>query len=515
MATFNLFRRLEPRQPDVNLDRGFRAETADAAYFIGKQWAMGEHVGEDASSPVQVQVRSQHVPIDPINDDPLLDPKVVPIEAIMEHEHNDWWTPGRRVHLGQAYAQSQSLGPPQPSDASRSFGTDETKLPPPYGQLNGRAWDGLEFYKADPAHAVFSEVPSQPVDNWDPSELMYSGSLTAGGVKLSVPRHDGGRLDWYSVDANSPFLPAPAQMREESLIVDRMTYPGAPHPRWWQIEDHTVDIGGFPPDRGHFATMLLVDVLVNHIDDLFSFPVSAVAGCAVRLDDVKLRDSFDDEWEILPPNDWQMFRVKGLDETSLIVWPSVTTPLRGPMIEEVLLGVDEDSNKLWAVELRAHGSDLPTEGVRKFVEDATNGSGGEQVEPADGSARIGYSYYPIQGAMEHWHPYQREQIDGRARFVQGRVDDPTEQPGGFMDEPVTELLYDRANYTEAAANQTEPVHQIEPATVPRFGLRLTRNRMLARDVNGDPVLWVQRHRSPLKEPPTPGLTHDALLPRRR
>ena len=57
------------------------------------------------------------------------------------------------------------------------------------------------------------------------------------------------------------------------VIPGRLDYPGAPNPRWWQIEDRAVDIGGFAPDRSHLATMLLLDVALAHADDWFSFPV--------------------------------------------------------------------------------------------------------------------------------------------------------------------------------------------------------------------------------------------------
>jgi hypothetical protein len=42
----------------------------------------------------------------------------------------------------------------------------------------------------------------------------------------------------------------------------------------------------------------------------------------------------------------------------VVVWPSATTPLTGPVLDAVVLGVDEDANVLWAVELRADRQDL-------------------------------------------------------------------------------------------------------------------------------------------------------------
>jgi hypothetical protein len=183
----------------------------------------------------------------------------------------------------------------------------------------------------------------------------------------------------------------------------------------------------------------------------------------------------------------------------------VATPLTGALLEDVLLGVDEDANALFAVELRAAGRDLPTEGVAPTPAPAPGG------EPEDASARRGYRYRPSAGARRYWHPYVLERVNGRRRFVQGRLANLDAVPPALFPEPVAEVLYDRANFTPDPANQVEPVHQIEPATVPRYGLRLQRQRVLARDVDGNPVLWVQRRRLPLHDPPASTLRFDTLL----
>ena len=114
-------------------------------------------------------------------------------------------------------------------------------------------------------------------------------------------RHDGGDLDWYSVDGTGP-LPAPATPVDPvGVYPARLGYPGAPYPRWWQIEDAQVDIGGYPPDRSHFATLLLIDLIANHSDDWFTFPIDAAPGHVVTLDEVVVVDSFGDEWALDPP----------------------------------------------------------------------------------------------------------------------------------------------------------------------------------------------------------------------
>jgi len=499
MADIALFRRLEPKQPTADLDRGFRAEVADPLWLLGRQWQLGEHMGEDASSPVLVNATTQLVPVDPLAGAPALDPARVALEGVIEREASDWWTIGRRLHLGKMYADAKALVPAsQAADNLRL-----RNLPAPYDALNDRAYDGHALWRQDPAHAVFAGVPADPPERWDPAELVYSATLTAGGTTLRVPRHDGGRLDWYSVDATAPLPVSTAQTRIERLLPNRMTYPGAPNPRWWEIEDHDVDIGGFPPDRGHFATMLLVDLVVNHADDWFTFPVRAQAGSIVRLNTVQVTDSFDQTWTLAPPANWDLFRVRGLDATSLVVWPSVTTPLHSEPIEDVLLGIDEDANAAFAVELRADGADLPTEPAEATTRPP-------DTEPLDASARTRYRYRPSIGARRYWHPYVLQQIGGRRRFVQGRLANLEADPPALFPEPVAKVLYDFANFAATPGAQTQPVHQIEPSTIPRFGLRLQRQWVLARDVDGNPRLWIQRRRQILHDPPRTTLRFDTL-----
>src|SRR5688500_12288190 len=97
---FDLYRRLEAAQPLEDLDRGFLAEVSDPLWLLGRQWELGEHQGEDASSPVKVLFYEHPDPIDAHDDNPDMDPRLVPPEAIVESEPDDWWTPGRRIRLG-------------------------------------------------------------------------------------------------------------------------------------------------------------------------------------------------------------------------------------------------------------------------------------------------------------------------------------------------------------------------------------------------------------------------------
>lgn len=492
---YDLARRLEPVRPVADLGRGFSAEIADPAWFLARQWHLGEHQGEDAASPLRVSYSATHAPIDPLDGDPAMDPRIVPAEAIIESQPDEWWTPGRRVRIGLACAASV------PAASANDLTLRVHGLPPPYDRFDGEAYDGRALYRRRAAlglsATLFAEVPAtQPSDLWDSTEFVHSATFTSATVRLHVPRHDGGDVDWYSVHSDGP-MPVPGALPTAvTLSPSRLKFPGAPHPRWWQIEDARVDIGGFPPDRSHFATMLLVDLLVSHSDDWFSFPVETTSGSVVTLHQVIVHDAFDDDTILTTPSNWSLFKVSGLDPTSLVVWPTVAAPLGSPIIDDVVVGIDEDANLLWAVEVRAAGREIAP------VPSAAPPPAPPGVVLA--SKPVSYEYRPSTFLPAYWHPYVISEIDGRRRFVQGRLADLTQRPPVPMPEPLSPLLADPA----APANG--PAHQIEPAAVPSNGLRLERRWMLGRRTDGLPLLWMQRRRRALLAPPTSGLRFDVM-----
>jgi hypothetical protein len=515
-----LYLALEPRRADS--DEGLRARVADPVWFLSRQWQLGEHQGEDASTPVVVTCAPRHVPIVYDRARPDLDPTVIPAEALLEAEPGDWWTIGRRVRLGRAAA--PLLDPAV--HARFRMG----RLPAPYEALENEL-DGRAVFLAGTlaGKAIWSEVPSPAPDRWSSSQLDYHASFEAGGTPLQARGHHGGDVEWFTVDGEPGKLPVtraapPAASRE--VIPSRLDYPGAPNPRWWQLEDHAVDVGGFTPDRSHFATMLLLDAVLAHADDWFAFPVPPPAdpehapssGVLVTLDGVTVRDSFGETWGLSPPpatgaGAWSLFHTAGLPESRLIVWPVAVAPLSGPVLDEILIGVDEDANLAWAVELRADGLQ-----VLRSADTAA------AVAETTRTGTRDFRYLPSTTLPDGWHPYERVRIgdptsggavvtpvsdagagDGRSGgWRQGVLADltgpyPRPRPG-----PVSRLI---GGPSGAGLGRG---HELVARAIPSNGVILRRRAMLARDTAGRPVLWVERSAAPVAGPPTSHLRFDVF-----
>ena len=466
--------RLEPSAVARSLTAGFSAAVHDPVWFLARQWQLGEHQGENATTPVLVSYQVSSEPVRPAPDDPAGDPTRVPAEALVESEVDSWWTVGRRVRVGAA------LGLVDVPAAYRLLDP-----PPPYERLVG-AVDGLAAWR-DPAPLGLSTadfagfgIPAPRPFRWDPAELVYTAGFPVGDTTLELPRHRGGRVDWFSASAPAPV--EPAALVDGHAYPVPLQYPGAPVSRWWEIEDAAVDIGGYPPDTSHLATALLIDLVSTHGDDWFLFPVDGQVGHVLTLPRVTVTDAFGDTYEVAPPADpWWLFRTTGLSPSSLVLWLRAVTPIEGQPVEDVLLGLDEYANLLWAVERRVAGHSVTVDAPTVDAPVATGS----------------FAYAAGRDAPAHWHPYEIEDAP-RRRFVQRRLADLSGP--GLTPAPVAEVLLTGAE-----------VHRIEPATVPSIGIVLERRHRLARDVDGNPVLWSQRQRTPFLRPPSRANRYDLLL----
>jgi hypothetical protein len=519
-VTDPLYFRLEPGRADS--EEGLRARVADAVWFLARQWQLGELQGEDASTPVVVSVAPHHVPMSYDPTRPDLDPTVIPAEALLEAEPGDWWTLGRRARLGRGAAPLLDAG----ARTAFAFGT----LPVPYDRLSGEVDGRAVFLDGVLAgHPIWSEVPSPEADRWSSAELTYGASLEAGGTALRVHSHPGGDLDWFSADGDpdgvTPPQPPPPAPQGRSVIPGRLDYPGAPNPRWWQLEDRAVDIGGFSPDRSHFATTLLLDVALAHSDDWFSFPVppppdpvaDPSSGVLVTLAGVTVRDSFGEIWGLQPPpasgpGAWSLFHTAGLAESELVVWPVAVAPQTGTALDEILIGVDEDANLAWAIELRADGLQL-------LPDAATDTALAETTRTGTRAFR----YLPSTTLPNRWHPYERVRAgdpspagappgpppagagDGRSggwrQAVLADLNGPTPRP---RPGPVSRLIGGPSGEGIGRG------HELAANAIPSNGVRLRRRAILARDTAGRPVLWVERSAGPATGPTTSHLRFDVL-----
>jgi hypothetical protein len=492
---FDVVRRLEPLPRVRDLDRGFAAEVSDPAWFLGRQWRMGEHQGENASSAVLVTAQVASAPLGPIDGRPGDDPARVPGEAFVEGEPDDWWTPRRRIEVGRRCAGVLVGAHPEVRCQD---------LPPPYdrfnasasgpGEIDGRlAW--IHRVALGLPDALFADVPAFRASMWRPPELTYDASIPVGGGRLLVQGHRGGEIDWWSAELVGPS--SEVTVASATAVPTRLTFPGAPQPRWWQIEDHTVDIAGFPPDASHLGTMFLIDLICGHSNDWLVFPVAAVAATVVGLPQATITDGFGRSYDAAPPKDWALQRVSAHADSAfgpapLLVPLGAVTPLVGEDVDEVVVGVDEEANVLWAVERRVAG-------VARVV-DADEISAG-RTQPVDKVATGPVDYQPSSPLPKGWFPYTLS--EPWLRFVPHRLAD-------LRSDVPTPLLPPQSPFLTDDRGREPAYFELAPHAIPSSGLKLTRRFVLGRALDGRPVLWQRRRAVALSGPPGKPLLFDVV-----
>jgi hypothetical protein len=515
LQRIDLYHRLESRRGDRDLDNGFAARIHDPLWFLARQWQMGEHQGENASTPVMADCLVRRTPIEPIGGDPAFDPAVVPAEALVESELEDWWTMGRRVRAGKRLADKKELG---------LLGKPAALFqdpPPPYqafsGKVDGRAvWVARDALHVEAADFGDDAPPRDSPDRWDPLRLSYFADFDSSAGALQISDHRGGAMDWYSADAAadaaSGNVPEPMPL---ALIPTPLEYPGAPHSRFWEIENGAVDIGGYAPDTAHFPSMLLVELIYAHSDDWFLLPIDTSSGSIAAIMQMKITDGFGEIYDgsdklasgaptypgLSAPDDFSIYRCAGLTVDSLVVWPVAEGPLESAPIERVQLGIDEQANVLWALERI----------VDSRQASRTQQPSDEAHPPYPPSAPLGdlsmskiYAYKPATGIETHWHPYQLDWNGASgAEYVQWGLADYSLQTPMPMPRPAAKVL-------SAGTPETPELHKISAAVLSGGGVELERRWQLSRDINGRPVLWIERQRHILRAPPARNMRFDIL-----
>lgn len=493
----------------------------DPLWMLAHQWQLGEFQGENAASPVRAEVTTTTRTIQFAEGaGPMRD---LPPEVLVESEADQWWTLGRRLRWGRIFAEQLALDRTDPGWLFAS-------VPPPFDQVSP-AWDGLAIWRARAAElpeGARPPLPAEPSSAWDAEQLVYhkDGAFTAEETVLHVRRHQGGRLDWYSVDTEPAAEGGqPPEPRLHSPVIPAsIEYPGMPRTGLWEIEDRDTDIAGIAPDAAHSATAIMTSLFFSHRDEWFDLPVPGNAGEIVRIVELSVTDSFGQVYTAgvtedgtphgpvglrtptdlvetaTGPLEWGVLRTTGLAPGELVLWQTAERPIEGNVVERVQFGVDDQSNVVWAVERRIaerepqpappddSGPDLPDSIV--------------PTAPGDLSGPHAYYYIPGSGAVAHWIPYTIS-AQGPRILNQRRLLDLTRFPPHELPAAQAEVI--RVRGDGGGSRTAESV-------IPLDGLEIERRWILARSATGEPLLWIQRRRLPLFSPPARTLRFDIAAP---
>lgn len=552
--------RLEPRSRSADPTAGLAARLADPLWFLARQWQLGELVGDDAGTPVEVVHRAQVRPVtgwavsggSPHG----YDPAAGPLEAAVEAQPSVWTARlrvdtgrelVRRMHehgAGDDVAALVGLFPVDPAGPVTAGDPGGTRLRLLAG---GRTPDGGKAHLAlaaglratppvlavdDPAaladpqavlaaavewlawcDAIVGPAGPGPADGpggpgtWRDDRHEYAFSVFApapsDGVRLDADEHAGHELDWYSFDA-VPVAADPGAVVPERIartLPTPATFRGMPDPRWWTFEDGTLDLGRIDANPADLARLAMLEFSLVFGNDFFVVPVRLPVGSLCRTTSLLVSDAFGLTTRVRPApagTSGQGRPPHGSEQWTMF---TLSTSAGGAVSDLFLPPVAPQHLVSEPLEdvlmLRDEMANLAW-----AVEQRYEGDAGTAVDRAEQTRTPPTPTGEVAAA----------QAPTLLRYVLGT----TTPEHWYPMEPVANAPWPQLSVTLMAHGAMEPprgrlLHvgdRVEDEEVPREGKRLWRQRVLARWSSGSTVTWTRNRAGVGRGAGTSGLRFD-------
>ncbi|MBP8808748.1 MAG: hypothetical protein KBG48_24985 [Kofleriaceae bacterium] len=556
MPSITYWNRLEPRARSSDLAGALAARVRDPAWFLARQWQLGELTGEDAGSPAYVRVAAAVAPMvgwqagtgsavpiaantpleraalaEPMSTDDvsrsaelgtLLDTTLLTYDVADLRSH--WldafpigeapadapddpraarlrrlWQ-GRMIDGLAVYAAAiEPTSPPAPP-----AGVPPTVPPTRWAQC-GLALEAFRAY-IDSSHPG-APIGASDAATWLPERLQQGlrtvigePGAAAGSVGAAVLEAfpDGrGDLPWYGfdrvTDAPPPGLPAPVRTEiTRSVIPGPVKFRGQPNERFWDFEDRRVDFGALRLDRRDLTSMLLVDFMLVHGNDWYLVPFEQPVGTLCR-SELTVVDVFGMPTTV-PPADEADSTIPG-KRFSLF---RVSGMSAGHLVPNSVAGVAHDGRVLEEVRFVRD----ETANLAWGIERTTEGHLGRGLPGRD---RVGATppppittgvaplRYQLQGHVPaHWIPFQVVALPPATSGQVALEMASLLAPDGAPGAPLVSAL--PAGKILRPSSLAGAPYRIREEEVPREGTHVIRLARFARSSDGGSHLWVARKR---------------------
>jgi len=512
--------RLEPLHRSNEVASGLTARIHDPAWALTRQWQLGEFAGQDAGSPVLVEVAGgstlvSHWRASLDDSQPWVPyhPSQGPLDELIEAEEAKPGDVRMRVEGGAHFVRlldeaGQSAKLPEVLEA---FGFD-----PPLeraeddidlaGLLATRVPDAQRLAGAIDAGplpvAGIGEVatrwrswwaglePDPGPDTFDPHRFEHQAALSVSNLVLRAEEYLGDGLDWFSVDVDPDGEPQPAgethRFRREALP-SAVRFGGLPADRFWEMEDAQIDLSSADVGTLDTGRLLLIAFAEVYGNDWFLLPLEVPAGSLTTIEQVLVTDTFGQQHTIERAGAdnpaWNMFTLHGADG-GLLTMPSARG-LSGDVLESVALARDELANLAWAIESEY------SDDRGRLISRRDSWLAIEPEPPPPGELPA----YAVQTIVpDYWLPLVPHAVSVNSiRFALV----PLQQPG-IDSMPLGRLL-----------SKDTWLHEEE---VPREGASVTRRPVLARWFDGSSHAWTRREKNPGGGESSSGLAFDIVRP---
>ncbi len=413
MPSLTIWTRLEPRCRDADLTTALQARTHDPLWFLARQWQLGEMLGDDAGSPILAAVTTTESVLNRVaagsNAATTLSPGT-PLEAFIEREAVRPSTSdieyrqsadaglyflrllrvGNVGQLAPLYVTQYGIAAPT---AAQQASLDAPALAVAAIVAN-RVPDGarlaVDLRAAQPGLPATPVIPSAdraavqtaanaylewydslydapttgPSPSWVDARMEYEFSVDASATDTPcafvADRYTGEPLDWLSFDHSATPLGAistPPAAVTHTLIPAPVTFKGMPAPRYWQLEDASVDIGAVDAGPADTARLMLREFALIYGNDWFVVPIPVTVGAVAHVTSLVVTDTFGitqtiPHYSATPDGGrWRIFAISGdAIDYRLILPPVLARGLDSQPQEQVLLVRDDAASMAWGVE---------------------------------------------------------------------------------------------------------------------------------------------------------------------
>ena len=565
----------EPNGDDIA--EALRCEVRDPLWFLARQWQLGEFKADDAGMAAYASLTGQSTPLQrfapvgfPMQPLSVATPLNTALERLKPAFDLNW-----RIETGRSwrrmllqagksaawesfrqnpYLQFKPIAPAfEPENAEMLAASHE-----PYTQMlaacaNGRAIDGERLFNLieNKKASDFLNKPDPVVDDlgkkwvirvreqlgvqsncWDPERLEYrfeSAAALPGGktVCLNTPEHNGQALGWqdFVQSAGNAALQKDldstlAMEHRRTLIPARVSFPGMPRARWWEMEDSTIDLSNVRAAKTDTGVLLLAEFCLLYSNDWLLIPFSVPVGHLVNVRNIKVTDVFGVQSVISnalnaqSSGKWELFQMTNKAEPDgwLYIPPTASSLQQSPALEEVHFIRDEMANMVWAVEktvpdglgdgMEGQNAALRTEEwLRQLASTPAQMPSATQQNEAALQYVLGTTVPP------HWIPFIPFRPDATkvAEIVLRRAAMPRLINGQTPTRirPRTQILRN--------ANGTVGTYDIQEEEIPVMGLTVQSVWRRARWFGGQTFTWLAREKSLGRHLESSGLRFDQIV----
>ena len=541
--------RLEPQATSGDPTPGIEARLHDPLWSLLRQWQLAEFAGEDAGTPITVEVRTRTSPVtawqpgDPTSRrrarpvDPTL-----PLDALVEPEPVGggplglWDRAEAGAYLVELLEEAgadlrTALVEACPLDVSPA--PEDVEIPAQHavpGALavlarttpDGAAaaaqlaagdpsWLAGASPAAEDAAAAWARwfraalAPPEADSSWIEDRFEYRFSIRVGSDEdhdvLAAPIHEGGAVDWFTFDhAPRRSLTLEEEERTEDLqesltmVATPLRFAGMPADRYWQFEDAQVHLGQLDAQPHDLARLCVAEFAMVYGNDWLVVPLTVHGGSLTRIESVAYTTTFGERFEVRAADDSRRtgrFRMFAIAEQGA---PARTFP--GLLIPPTALGVIDGSPLEDVAFLRDEAANMAW-AVERTVQ-ARSGdprSRGDEERPVNQVQDLeapGELQYILQTEVpRHWIPFVPISTGiGHIALRKGTMAEEDLSLGVVLDPtPLT----------------------VQDEEVPREGLRVRRVPALARAADGRYLRWITRRVSVGRGEGWSGLSFDGTF----